>query len=265
MLQRFGSNHSTNSCGTRISLHFRIQVNSLTYKVTYWLVQLAYVGDNSPPLPPFFFLCNVSRKSSRPSLHSAIFFFTDISLVQYFLENKWKTKHSKPLRVRSCLNEVTISLGSLFNRSNIPFFFCFLDASASVAATHQGGSSSGTTVNQNSPGKYSELLAVIEELGKDIRPTYAGSKNAAERLKKGKTFTIIYKAYLVSLHANYGFEAILEYPAISLIANVLLPHSRSRIIIKVKRVQSQCSMHMIFFCFDKHLFKYDIFKRFIKD
>ncbi|KAK2562374.1 Cyclin-dependent kinase 2-associated protein 1 [Acropora cervicornis] len=59
------------------------------------------------------------------------------------------------------------------------------DASASVAATHQGGSSSGTTVNQNSPGKYSELLAVIEELGKDIRPTYAGSKNAAERLKKG--------------------------------------------------------------------------------
>lgn len=59
------------------------------------------------------------------------------------------------------------------------------NASASVAAAHQGGSSSGTTVNQNSPGKYSELLAVIEELGKDIRPTYAGSKNAAERLKKG--------------------------------------------------------------------------------
>lgn len=26
---------------------------------------------------------------------------------------------------------------------------------------------------------------MIEELGKDIRPTYAGSKNAAERLKKG--------------------------------------------------------------------------------
>lgn len=34
-------------------------------------------------------------------------------------------------------------------------------------------------------GKYTELLAVIEELGKDIRPTYAGSKNASERLKKG--------------------------------------------------------------------------------
>lgn len=67
----------------------------------------------------------------------------------------------------------------------IPLKQPITDASASVAATHQGGSSSGTTVNQNSPGKYSELLAVIEELGKDIRPTYAGSKNAAERLKKG--------------------------------------------------------------------------------
>lgn len=52
---------------------------------------------------------------------------------------------------------------------------------SSSTPTPQTTSSSG----QNSPGKYSELLAVIEELGKDIRPTYAGSKNAAERLKKG--------------------------------------------------------------------------------
>lgn len=55
--------------------------------------------------------------------------------------------------------------------------------SASATPSPQSSSSSGTS--QNSPGKYSELLAVIEELGKDIRPTYAGSKNAAERLKKG--------------------------------------------------------------------------------
>ncbi|XP_068747538.1 cyclin-dependent kinase 2-associated protein 1-like isoform X1 [Montipora capricornis] len=59
---------------------------------------------------------------------------------------------------------------------------------ANVLATSspQASSSSAAATNQNSPGKYSELLAVIEELGKDIRPTYAGSKNAAERLKKGK-------------------------------------------------------------------------------
>jgi len=38
-----------------------------------------------------------------------------------------------------------------------------------------------------SPGqsKYAQLLAVIEEMGKDIRPTYAGSKSSAERLKRG--------------------------------------------------------------------------------
>ena len=33
--------------------------------------------------------------------------------------------------------------------------------------------------------KYAQLLAVIDDLGKDIRPTYAGSKSSAERLKRG--------------------------------------------------------------------------------
>lgn len=33
--------------------------------------------------------------------------------------------------------------------------------------------------------KYSQLLAVIEDMGRDIRPTYAGSKSSAERLKRG--------------------------------------------------------------------------------
>jgi len=32
--------------------------------------------------------------------------------------------------------------------------------------------------------KYAQLLAVIEEMGKDIRPTYAGSKSSSERLKR---------------------------------------------------------------------------------
>ncbi|KAJ8005654.1 hypothetical protein DPEC_G00120180 [Dallia pectoralis] len=45
--------------------------------------------------------------------------------------------------------------------------------------------------SQNSIGsrvpqsKYAELLSIIEELGKEIRPTYAGSKSAMERLKRG--------------------------------------------------------------------------------
>lgn len=45
-------------------------------------------------------------------------------------------------------------------------------------------STSGSTRQQPKP-KYSQLLAIIEELGKDIRPTYAGSRSSAERLKRG--------------------------------------------------------------------------------
>lgn len=33
--------------------------------------------------------------------------------------------------------------------------------------------------------KYVQLLNVIEELGRDIRPSYAGSKSSAERIKRG--------------------------------------------------------------------------------
>ncbi|XP_071105298.1 cyclin-dependent kinase 2-associated protein 2-like [Haliotis cracherodii] len=32
--------------------------------------------------------------------------------------------------------------------------------------------------------KYSQLLAVIEDMGRDIRPTYAGNRTSAERLKR---------------------------------------------------------------------------------
>ncbi|CAB3362292.1 Hypothetical predicted protein [Cloeon dipterum] len=33
--------------------------------------------------------------------------------------------------------------------------------------------------------KYAQLLLVIEEMGLDIRPSYAGNKSSAERLKRG--------------------------------------------------------------------------------
>eukprot|EP00794_Sanderia_malayensis_P014356 gene14358-15852_t len=38
---------------------------------------------------------------------------------------------------------------------------------------------------QTYQSKYGELLNVIEDLGREIKPTYAGSKMAQERLKKG--------------------------------------------------------------------------------
>lgn len=48
--------------------------------------------------------------------------------------------------------------------------------------------------------KYAELLAIIEEIGKEIRPTYAGSKSAMERLKRGKAFKSSSARFLVLAH-----------------------------------------------------------------
>jgi len=64
----------------------------------------------------------------------------------------------------------TVPTGSALSQSQMP---------VSGSAT----SSSPSSLHQMS--KYSQLLAVIEEIGKDIRPTYAGSKSSAERLKRG--------------------------------------------------------------------------------
>lgn len=37
----------------------------------------------------------------------------------------------------------------------------------------------------NGTSKYAQLLAVIEEMGKEVRPSYSGSRSSAERLKRG--------------------------------------------------------------------------------
>ncbi|XP_006894520.1 PREDICTED: cyclin-dependent kinase 2-associated protein 1-like [Elephantulus edwardii] len=47
------------------------------------------------------------------------------------------------------------------------------------------GYTQGTGNSQVPQSKYAELLAIIEELGKEVRPTYADSKSAMERLKRG--------------------------------------------------------------------------------
>uniref|UniRef100_A0A8D2K993 Cyclin-dependent kinase 2-associated protein n=1 Tax=Theropithecus gelada TaxID=9565 RepID=A0A8D2K993_THEGE len=41
------------------------------------------------------------------------------------------------------------------------------------------------SMGYGSHSTYTDLLSVIEEMGKEIRPTYAGSKSAMERLKRG--------------------------------------------------------------------------------
>ena len=41
-----------------------------------------------------------------------------------------------------------------------------------------------TFVPENSPSKYDQLLAKLQEIDMDIRPSYAGSKTSLERLKR---------------------------------------------------------------------------------
>nr|XP_037287253.1 uncharacterized protein LOC119180214 [Rhipicephalus microplus] len=59
-----------------------------------------------------------------------------------------------------------------------------LQASHSPGAVNLG-LVAGEAARHPQTSKYTQLLAVIEELGRDIRPTYAGSKSSAERLKRG--------------------------------------------------------------------------------
>ncbi|XP_054330786.1 cyclin-dependent kinase 2-associated protein 1-like [Pongo pygmaeus] len=47
------------------------------------------------------------------------------------------------------------------------------------------GYTQGTGNSQVPQSKYAELLAIIEELGKEIRTTYAGSESTMERLQRG--------------------------------------------------------------------------------
>ncbi|KAM7350812.1 CDK2-associated protein 1 [Cochliomyia hominivorax] len=49
----------------------------------------------------------------------------------------------------------------------------------------QTSNSNSNNTQNNGLTKYAQLLAVIEEMGRDIRPTYTGSRSSTERLKRG--------------------------------------------------------------------------------
>ena len=55
------------------------------------------------------------------------------------------------------------------------------NSTPSSAASATSSSGAASTAPQS---KYSSLLAVIEDMGRDIRPTYAGNRTSSERLKR---------------------------------------------------------------------------------
>ena len=98
------------------------------------------------------------------------------------------------------LQQMYDNLGSLY--TNQPSPVQSVPSGSSLSSLSQSHASAGaqpsSNLNLNSPlvsgvpggagfnsSKYTQLLAVIEEIGKDIRPTYAGNKSSAERLKRG--------------------------------------------------------------------------------
>lgn len=63
------------------------------------------------------------------------------------------------------------------------------DISLSAAANYsyngvQTSSPSQSQSSANGMSKYAQLLSVIEEMGRDIRPTYANGRSSGERLKR---------------------------------------------------------------------------------
>ncbi|XP_055691851.1 cyclin-dependent kinase 2-associated protein 1 [Lutzomyia longipalpis] len=71
--------------------------------------------------------------------------------------------------------------------STVPQAAPSTSVSATPMASGPSGSGSQVPVGPTSTSgmsKYAQLLAVIEEMGRDIRPSYSGSRSSAERLKR---------------------------------------------------------------------------------
>lgn len=83
--------------------------------------------------------------------------------------------------VESKLSDVTVTAIPLTtNRSN--------SSTPTTSSTNNNTNNNNNNGNSNQqPGqsKYAQLLGVIEEMGREVRPTYAGSRSSAERLKRG--------------------------------------------------------------------------------
>uniref|UniRef100_A0AAY5K190 Cyclin dependent kinase 2 associated protein 1 n=1 Tax=Esox lucius TaxID=8010 RepID=A0AAY5K190_ESOLU len=96
-------------------------------------------------------------------------------------------KNNPRLSVSCSIHEVGNIQGNIQSPSaaNLATLQSYRPLVNDVYAPPSLGFSQGSSSSQVPQSKYSELLAIIEELGKEIRPTYAGSKSAMERLKRG--------------------------------------------------------------------------------
>ncbi|XP_058821220.1 uncharacterized protein LOC131683350 isoform X2 [Topomyia yanbarensis] len=68
---------------------------------------------------------------------------------------------------------------------NLSSFVTFTTSTINAIATPVTNMNQFPSNSSSNLSKYAQLLMVIEEMGRDIRPTYSGSRSSAERLKRG--------------------------------------------------------------------------------
>ncbi|XP_013104298.1 nuclear transcription factor Y subunit gamma [Stomoxys calcitrans] len=72
-----------------------------------------------------------------------------------------------------------------YPQSSSPVALLAAQSSLNLSSANLPSSSGGVGGLNNGLTKYAQLLAIIEEMGRDIRPTYTGSRTSTERLKRG--------------------------------------------------------------------------------
>ncbi|KAJ8727906.1 hypothetical protein PYW08_016291 [Mythimna loreyi] len=87
--------------------------------------------------------------------------------------------------VESKLSDVTVTAIPMSGKSIHKDLSHGNNSQATISTVPATSPSSIGKDKDNGMSKYAQLLAVIEEMGKEVRPSYSGSRSSAERLKRG--------------------------------------------------------------------------------
>lgn len=87
--------------------------------------------------------------------------------------------------VESKLSDVTVTAIPMSGKNIHKELSHGSNSHTTISTVPASSPSSNGKDKDNGMSKYAQLLAVIEEMGKEVRPSYSGSRSSAERLKRG--------------------------------------------------------------------------------
>ncbi|KAJ0176991.1 hypothetical protein K1T71_007000 [Dendrolimus kikuchii] len=106
--------------------------------------------------------------------------------------------------VESKLSDVTVTAIPMSGKSVHKDLGHGGSAHATISTVPASSPSSNGKDKDNGMSKYAQLLAVIEEMGKEVRPSYSGSRSSAERLKRGIVHArILVRECLIETERSY--------------------------------------------------------------